>query len=196
MNKVKAALFDVDGVLNNAPELFSHIYADKHGLEVEDFNHFFRTKFRGALTGKIDLKDLIAQNRGLWQHGTPDEILAWWFEAENHPDKQLVDLIKEKKLQGLKTFMTSDQERRRAQYIYNVMFPGLFDGRFVSSEIGYRKEEPEYWHEVLTRLGRIGITTAEIVYFDDGQNNIDTAAQAGVHSVLYTNIESVREALR
>lgn len=196
MSKAEAALFDVDGVLIDAPELFSHIYAKEYGLAVEDFNKFFSGEFRKALTGQADLKDLIVQNRDIWKYGSPDEILDWWFQAENFPNEELVRFIRQKRVEGLKIFLASDQEKYRARYIREEVFPDIVDGMFVSSEVGYRKEQPEYWKEVLQRLGATGVNHLRVMYFDDGQNNVDAARAAGVQAYLFTGTSQVMEVLR
>lgn len=195
MNEIQAALFDVDGVLINAPELFSHIYAKKYALNTADFDKFFTGDFLKALTGEADLKELILQNRQLWEYEEPDEILDEWFEAENYPDAQLVQLIQRKRREGLKVFITTDNEKYRARFIFEKVFPGVFDGIFASSEIGFRKVEPQYWDAVKKSLGALGLKFSEAVYFDDGQHNIDMATESGLQAYLYTGIDKVKEVL-
>ncbi|MDB5161162.1 MAG: haloacid dehalogenase superfamily protein subfamily variant 3 with third motif having or [Candidatus Saccharibacteria bacterium] len=197
MSEIKVALFDVDGVLVQAARLFSQIYAEKYGLNIEKFEPFFTGDFRLALAGKADLKELILNNRELWQYGEPDQILDLWFEAENHPDYDLVEVIKERQAKGLVAFLATDQEKYRTKFIMTKMFPSIFDGIFASSEIGYRKESSEYWAAVLGRLSlrEPGLQPNNIAYFDDSQSNIDAANETGINAHLYKDIEQVKMVL-
>jgi hypothetical protein len=58
-------LFDADGVLTLAEEVFSVVYARSHGLDPKPFEQFFRNDWKPIVTGKVDLKESIAANTAL-----------------------------------------------------------------------------------------------------------------------------------
>ena len=58
----KAALFDMDGVLNMFPDMFSRVYAEKMGLDPKPIEKFFRNEWERVLTGEADLKLLLKQH--------------------------------------------------------------------------------------------------------------------------------------
>lgn len=196
MSEIKAALFDADGVVIMPEKLFSRQYAEKYGLELESFQAFFTGEFSDAITGKADLKDLIRKHNDIWRwERDPQELLDMWFAAENSTDKEILELIAEQRANGLPVYIATNQERYRARYLREIMFPNLFDGLFVSSEIGAVKRDPEYWVAVLGKLtvDVPGIEPGRIVFFDDSQDSIDGATEAGIRAYLYASIDQVRE---
>jgi len=46
MNKIKATIFDVDGVMIIPPEMFSRVYAEKYGVNPGHYRSFLSTIFR------------------------------------------------------------------------------------------------------------------------------------------------------
>lgn len=198
MGEIKAALYDADGVVIVPQKLFSRQYAEKYGLDPASFQAFFTGEFSDAVLGKADLKDLIRKHNDIWHwDGDPQELLDMWFEAENHTDEELLAIIKQQRESGLPVYMATIQERYRAKYLREIMFPGLFDGIFVSSEIGYMKKDPEYWAAVLGKLALDvpGIKPNQVIFFDDSQDSIDGASQAGISAHLYENAEQIRTIL-
>jgi putative hydrolase of the HAD superfamily len=198
MTKMKAALFDADGVVIVPQKIFSKQYAQKYGLDPESFEGFFRGAFSDAITGEADLKDLIRKHHDVWQWSTnPQELLDMWFAAESHTDKELLNVIWQQRANGLAVYMATNQEKYRAQYLRETMFPGVFDDIFVSSEIGHMKRDPGYWVPVLDKLAIDipGIDPSHVAFFDDSQDSIDGARSAGINAYLYEGATQVRQVL-
>jgi glucose-1-phosphatase len=63
---------------------------------------------------------------------------------------------------------------------------------FVSSDLGVRKPDLEAF-ELVARL--MGFEPDEILFFDDGVENVEGARAAGMHAVLVGSIDDVRDAL-
>jgi putative hydrolase of the HAD superfamily len=199
MSEYKAAIFDADGVIVIPQKMFSRHYAEQHGLDPESFQVFFTGEFSDAITGKADLKDLIRKHKATWHwDGDPQELLDMWFSAENHTDKAVLDIIKQERAKGLPVYMATNQEKYRAKYLREVMFPNVFDEVFVSSEIGYMKRSPEFWVALLGKLATDipGIKPDEVVFFDDSQDCIDGAKAAGITALLYQgDVNQIKQAL-
>ncbi len=68
----------------------------------------------------------------------------------------------------------------------------LFDEVFVSSSIGHRKPEPQSFRHV---ADAIGVTPAEILFFDDLMENIDGARAVGLQAVHVRAHADVLDAL-
>lgn len=199
MSEIKAALFDADGVVIVPQKVFSGQYAEKYGLDPESFEAFFREEFSDAITGKADLKDLIRKHNDIWHwERDPQELLDMWFAAENATDKALLEIIAQQRAKGMPVYMATNQEQYRAKYIREVLFPNVFSGLFISSEIGYTKRDPEYWVAVLGKLAIDvpDIRPDQVVFFDDSRDSIDGAKQAGIRAYLYEGIAQVREVFR
>jgi putative hydrolase of the HAD superfamily len=67
-----------------------------------------------------------------------------------------------------------------------------FEAIFVSSELGLRKPDPAAFHRV---AGRMGFEPEEVLFFDDGPENVEGARTAGMQSVLVDSISDVHGAL-
>lgn len=193
---IKAAIFDADGVIVVPEKLFSQQYAEESGLDPAVLQTFFKGDFVDAITGRADLKDLIRKHADTWQWDRdPQELLDRWFAAEHVVDQEVLDVVAGQRPAGVPVYLATNQEQYRARYLREVMFPDVFDGTFVSSEIGYEKRHPDYWVPVLGRLAADipGITPDQIVFFDDSQDSVDGAAQAGLNAHLYRHINQIKE---
>jgi epoxide hydrolase-like predicted phosphatase len=63
---------------------------------------------------------------------------------------------------------------------------------FVSSDLGVRKPDPEAFQLVASLMG---FEPEDILFFDDGAENVEGARAAGMTAVLVGSLEDVREAL-
>jgi putative hydrolase of the HAD superfamily len=197
-NIQKVVLFDADGVLTLPEEVFAVFYAKSRGLDPKPFREFFKTKWKDIVTGKKDLKESIEENPQLWKwDGTPDELLEYWFKTEDVKNDELIRVIRDLKDVGIPVFMATDQEKYRAKYMREVMFPGMFEEFFVSCEIGINKKEPGFFDEVLKRLNEKypDIKPSEVVFFDDSAHKVESAKNSGLDARLYTSVDQVKELL-
>ena len=191
-------LFDADGVLTLAEEAFSIVYARSHGLDDEPFEHFFQTEWRDYVMGKKDLKQSITENRQLWQwDADADSFLDYWFKTEDIRNDQLIELIRTLDQKGVACYLATEQEKYRAAYMKDVMFPGLFRDYFITCELGFTKNDPAFYQAIIERLrqDRPDLTPQDIIFFDDGQSKVDTAASVGINAQLYQGVDHVKQVL-
>lgn len=195
--QIKAVLFDGDGVLITPPGLFSQHYAKSIGVDPKSFLPFFKGIFRDALEGKADLKEQITANPDIWHwEGDPTLLLAQWFDYENHKDELLLEVVEQLRSKGVLVGLATDQEQYRTEYLREVMFQGTFDFVFAACEIGYRKIDPVFFDTVMNVLSANGVKDpSEVIYFDDAQNNIDTASSVGIQAYLYQDVAQVQKLL-
>jgi putative hydrolase of the HAD superfamily len=66
-------------------------------------------------------------------------------------------------------------------FLWNT-FTEKFDALFLSYEMGCRKPDPEYYDRVLEAMGAL---PEEVLFIDDTQANLDTAAEMGMHTWLF-----------
>ena len=196
--EIKAVLFDADGVLTLPEEVFSRVYAQSHGFDPEPFEEFFRNDWKPIVTGKKDLKESIAANPDLWKwEGSVDDLLKYWFETEDVRNDQLIELIRGLRDQGMPCYLATEQEIYRGEYMKNVMFKDLFDGYFVTAELGVSKTEPAFFEMIIDnlKLQHPGIAPGNVVFFDDSQSKVDTACSTAINGQLYTGVDHVRSVL-
>ncbi|MFA7170657.1 MAG: HAD family hydrolase [Candidatus Paceibacterota bacterium] len=194
MGKIKIILFDIDGVLIRLPYYFSreltlmgYDYAENC---LDDFFH--SDSYSECLQGKKNVKVSIAPylEKSGWK-GTIDDYLAQQFKFEiKYLDRDMLSIIKSLKVHGVKCLLSTDQEKVRCQYLLGEAGLGeIFDGNFVSSEIGFRKYQDGFWENVIKRLREENedVETKEIAFFDDKQRNIDVAQKFGIRAFLFKN---------
>lgn len=141
-----------------------------------------------------DLKESIAANPQLRQwHGGIDSLLEYWFETEDVRNEDLIGIIRKLKDQGVQCYLATEQEKYRGDYMRDVMFKDLFDGYYVTAELGVSKTEPEFFQAIIMDLKRQepDLKPSDIVFFDDGQSKVDTARSVGIDGRLYTDVEQV-----
>ena len=66
-------------------------------------------------------------------------------------------------------------------FLWNT-FTEKFDALFLSYEMGCRKPDTEYYDRVLEAVGAM---PEEVLFIDDTQANLDTAAEMGMHTWLF-----------
>ena len=191
-------LFDADGVMTLPEDYFSIVYSRSHGLDPEPFESFFRNEWHDFVIGKRDLRQHINEHPELWQwKGDADSLLKYWFEIEDIRNVELIDMIKTNRENGGLCYLATEQEKYRGNYMREVMFPELFDGFFITAEMGIKKDRPEFYMQIISMLKKTNpsILPEDLVFIDDSQSKVDAAQSVGIKGILYTGIDSVRELL-
>jgi epoxide hydrolase-like predicted phosphatase len=67
-----------------------------------------------------------------------------------------------------------------------------FETIFVSSDLGSRKPDPDAFELVASRMG---FAPAEVLFFDDGPENVEGARTSGMQGVVVGSIKDVHRAL-
>lgn len=197
MSEIKAVLFDADGVVVQPGTPFSHQYAEAHGFDYSEITPFFHGDFQDALIGKADLKDLLEKNREIWKlDGSPDDLMAQWFQAEHAVDDMLVEEIKKLRELGVHCFLATNQEKYRAKYLEEEMFLGVFERIYSSAMLGVKKPSEEFYAKILEELAADEIQPEQIVYFDDDTENVEAAQRLGIRAVLYRDIDDFKNVFR
>ena len=199
MSKPRVALFDVDGVLILPPKLFSDVYCEKYGVDLEGLLPFYGSKeFKDSSVGKLDLKEAIKIHNDKWHwRGDPADLINEWLQVENYPNLELLKIVDDLRKSGIKTYVVTQQEKYRAAFLKDVVFKDRFDGFFMSCEMGLHKDSEEFWQKVLKTLeGEVkDLELSDVIYFDDKQKFVDLAASKGVRSCLYTKLDDVTQQL-
>lgn len=193
--KLKAILFDADGVCIIPKETFAAQYARDHGFDLKELLAFW-DDFQSPMRGEADLKDILKRHRKAWRlTGDIDNHINEWFNAENKPDVELVGLIQELRKSGIKCYLATNQEQYRAAFIKEEMFVNVFDDMFFSFEIGEVKPSKNYFSAVIKKLADQEIELEHVAFFDDRPENIQAAQAVGIPSYLYKNLQDVKSIL-
>lgn len=194
----KILLLDADGVAIVPRErYFSDRYSEEFGVSKEVIMPFFKDEFNDCLVGKREVSEVFVEQNMLtkwgWQ-GTLDELFQYWWAGENTRFEEVLSLVQELRKEGVKCYLTTDQERNRAEYMWHGM--GLaqdLDGAFFSYQLGARKTDPEYWEQVLAELGHPD--PADVEFWDDDQENVAAAKQSGIDAYFFTNFEDFKNSV-
>jgi len=191
---IKAICFDADGVVVNPQLLYAKRLDEEYGITRETTADFFGGPFNDCLTGKARLMDELPPflDRWGWPH-TPEKFLQDWMHSDHVVDQRLVEAIQNLRRQGFVCCLATNQEANRAAYMRTHMgFLDIFDHLFISCEIGAQKPQPAYYRHIEKALG---LKKEEILFFDDGLENVKAAYERGWHAEVYTTFETFEHSL-
>jgi putative hydrolase of the HAD superfamily len=194
MNKIKAIIFDADGMLIPNKRIFSIRYQEKYGITNNEMLSFFEGPFLKCEIGKADLKEEIKPflEKWKWDKGV-DELLKFWFEAEKKLDDRIVKLIENLKNKNINCYLMTNNEKYRTEYLKKeVGLDNIFNKVFSSAYIGCMKPEKECF-DYLYR--EVKIDKEEILFCDDNKDNIEGASSFGFETYLYKSYNEFVELL-
>ena len=193
MSQLKAALFDLDGVVFDTEPQYSifwgsqcRLYHPEHpGLEHEikgqTLTQIYDQWFSGPL---LKEQPIITQRLND-------------YEAQMHYDyiEGFEQLIADLHAHGVKTAVvtSSNLPKMQAVYRYQPKFRELFDAILTSEDFERSKPDPDCY---LKAAARLGAQTSECIVFEDSFNGLRSgrAAQMAVVGLATTNpVDAIRE---
>jgi len=193
MKKVKAVIFDMDGVLVDTEPL--HIQTEKRmfekvNLDISDEEH---AGYMGTATdvmwkqiiGKRNLPLDVAEMTEL----TIQEGLPFFYSLEKiDPMPGLIDLLEKLKTKNIPIAVASSSDPETIRVI--IEKSGLrkyFLHVVSSSEVGKSKPEPDVFLQAAKLLG---VAPENCVVFEDSKNGIKAAKAAGMFCIAYDGANS------
>ncbi len=111
------------------------------------------------------------------------------LRRNNGIDQELLALIKELHENGIDVYLASNTSQEDAD-AKMALGNGTIKGTYCSETIGVGKPDQAFYHYICDDLGLI---PAEILFFDDSQQNVSCAHQMGWHAYAFTSAQDVRE---
>ncbi|NND93210.1 MAG: HAD family phosphatase [Granulosicoccus sp.] len=145
---------------------------------------------KGMLTGSEYIDHLRNQLR---LDATDDDIIQAWnaiFGEEITPALDAIEQISSR--YPCDGFTNTNSLHQQYWESKHPRIRQVFRHLFVSSEIGFRKPDADAF-EYIARS--IGTALPNILFFDDTQENVDGAMQAGLQAVLVETPQSIIDAL-
>ena len=110
------------------------------------------------------------------------------------PRPDTIELIETVKGAGNPLFVLSNLHRASLAHLEATYdFFDLFDGRIVSCEVGVCKPDAAIYRRLLQEFG---LDPSATVFIDDLQVNLDAAAEHGIHTVWFEDVDSCRAQLQ
>lgn len=193
---MKSIIFDADGmVLQNKTGIFSSRLHHIYGVPQEKIFLFFQNEFQKCLIGKADLKQEIQKYLPEWNwNQSVDDLLQFWFENESFVDQNILHCIQNLQSQGIACYLATNNEKYRTQFLLeNLHLKNYFQTVFSSSNLGYKKPQPEFWETILQLLSPLKKT--DILVWDDDSQNVLSARMCGFPAELYTDFASFQKTL-
>jgi epoxide hydrolase-like predicted phosphatase len=188
-NEIKALIFDVGSVLQlnkeNPPRVHWYI-ANKLHRSLDHYFDAIDTAYAKSITGDIsETKAIktIAKNLEI----TPRRVRSLYRRAYKKYyklNKELYRYALQKKKQGCKIAILSDQWYLSKKALVPKKLYKKFDVVIVSCEVRIRKPNPKIYQLTLKRLG---LPAKEVIFIDNQEWNTKPAKKLGMKSVLFKN---------
>ena len=193
MKQLKAALFDLDGVVFDTEPQYSifwgsqcRLYHPEHpGLEHEIKGQTLTQIYDQWFSGPLLSEQPVITER------------LNEYESQMHYDyiEGFEQMIANLRQHGVKTAVvtSSNLPKMQAVYRYQPNFKGLFDAILTSEDFERSKPDPDCY---LKAAERLGVSTGECIVFEDSFNGLRSgrAADMKVVGLATTNsAESIRE---
>lgn len=192
MREIKAAIFDVGGVL--CDEGLQAMIADmKQSLGIDDtvIKDIFKNDIPLIGSGKIDETEFwkrIASTYGTRQVSVSENLLGRAYAEALKPQEEVLKLIKRLGESGIVLAILSNTVEQHATPLRAAGIYDNFDNVYLSHEIGLRKPDPSAYNYVLDDME---VSAPETIFVDDRFENVKTANELGMHGIVYENPEQL-----
>jgi len=194
MGKIESVIFDWGGVLidDPAPGLIRYC-AQALAVSKEDYikAHIkFASDFQKDLISEDTFWERICNELGVAKTKVPS-LWADAFKAVYVPREDMFSMAARLRKNGYKTALLSNTEAAAMQFFYQLQYD-MFDVLVFSCAEGTRKPERKIYELTIQRLGS---RAGQSVFIDDKPEYINGAKEAGLNTILFENINRLRNAL-
>ncbi|MCH7556499.1 MAG: HAD family phosphatase [Planctomycetes bacterium] len=194
MEAIESVIFDWGGVLidDPAPGLMQYC-AQALAVSKEDYikaHSKFAVDFEKNLINEDTFWERICGELGVSKPKVPS-LWADAFKAAYVPRKDMFSLADRLRKNGYKTALLSNTEVAAMQYFHQLQY-NMFDVLVFSCAEGARKPERKIYELTIQRLGS---RPEQSVFIDDKPEYINGAKEAGLNTILFENIDQLKNAL-
>jgi putative hydrolase of the HAD superfamily len=119
------------------------------------------------------------------------EVISYWTSTWA-PEPEMQDLVARLGSKCRLAILSNSDPLNSRGYTQKGWY-GPFDPLILSHEIGILKPDRRIYDILLQRLG---LPPEECVFIDDQQPCLDTAAQLGMKTILYSSVQQLEEELK
>lgn len=194
MNEIKAAIFDVGGVLCNEG-LQAMLVDMKTTLNIDEatLSKIFASHIPLIGSGKIEEAEFweqVSKTYSTRKVDVSENLLGRAYADSLKPQTEVLEVVKTLGEGGINLAILSNTIEQHAQPLRAAGVYSEFDDEniFLSHEIGLRKPSLEVYEFVLRRLG---IDAPEAIFVDDRADNVGAAIQLGMHGIVFEDAEKL-----
>ena len=194
MDTIKSVIFDWGGVLieDPAPGLMQYC-ANALKVSKQDYikaHSKFATDFQKGLTSEDAFWEKICSELNVPKPKNPS-LWAEAFEAAYVPRNDMFSMAAWLQENGYRTAVLSNTEVPAMQ-LFHLQRYDMFDVTVFSCIEGVKKPGREIYELTLEKLGTV---PGQSIFIDDKQEYIDGAKEVGMNTVLFQNIDQVKDEL-
>ena len=194
MERIESVIFDWGGVLidDPAPGLMRYC-AQALAVSKEDYikaHSKFAADLQKGLIGEDTFWERICGELDV-PRPKADSLWADAFKAVYVPREEMFSLAARLRKNGYKTALLSNTEAAAMQYFYQLQY-NMFDVLVFSCAEGTRKPEKKIYELTVQRLGS---QPGQSVFIDDKPEYINGAKEAGLNTILFENLNQLKNAL-
>ena len=184
----KLYIFDMGGVVSLNFNVFPSIF-DYLEITEGEFMIFAGADLRKLLNGQISGEEFWNNFSSRYGRMVKEDLFSKFFNPVLDPE--MIDILTQLKENSRVVCGTNTIESHYNYHLkqgdYNV-----FDTVYASNIIGLSKPEPDFYRYILNKEGIVPEST---VFVDDTPENIFSAREIGIKSILFTDASSLKEIL-
>jgi epoxide hydrolase-like predicted phosphatase len=195
MQTIESIIFDWGGVLIEDPRPGLLRYcSEAFGVPLEEYTPVHDSFLDDFHTGKISEEEFWQQISGRLGKPTPRSRSLWYeaFRSAYVPKEQMFLLAASLHDKGYKTALLSNTEMPAVEFFYEQDYH-MFDVLVFSCLEGVMKPERRIYEITLERLDS---KAEQTVFIDDRQDYIRGAQKVGLNTILFNNIDQVKDELK
>lgn len=170
--QISTLLLDADGVLQHPPAGWFQYMLTLIGAS--DWNEVNPVE-RRHLTGGDPTQTY--REAFLRRTASVAEILDAWNDTV--VDAVALELVDAVRARGVRCFLASNQQERRARWMRTLPLAEHLDGLFFSCDLGIAKPDPAFFERIVTV---IDTDPGKILFIDDSAPNVEGARAAGLRA--------------
>lgn len=194
MSKIKAVLFDMDGVLIDAKDWHYEALNQAlslFGMEISRYDHL--VTYDGLPTKKK--LEMLTMERGLpralhdFINDMKQEFTFQLGYAKCKPTFNHQYALSNLKAQGYKMAACSNSIRKTMDILFErAAIADYFDFYISNQDVKEPKPHPEMY---VTAMSRLGFKPEECLILEDNENGIKAARASGAHILVVTDVNNV-----
>jgi putative hydrolase of the HAD superfamily len=185
---IRAALFDLDGVVRHFDTSGLKQIEERHGLAPGSLLKalLHPSRMEAATTGRItdaEWRKLAAEE---FEEAPAEEFLRW-NGTQGFVDEETLEIVRQLRGKMPVGLLTNATDRLDSE-LRLLRLDNEFDPIVNSSEIGFAKPDPRAFEHSASRLG---FPSQEILFVDDRLENVEAATRLGFLAHHFSGVESL-----